>query len=274
LSPREQESNPNSRSSMLGRFIAATVAKKLKDKPDVLARMIELEIVDADFLEDFGSVDLETSIRRLGDELQARVIAEPSVLNDLRIRPLDFMRIEMDDQAPVNSISQVEQTIAFSDLEGFTNFTSRNGDVEASALLGDHYEAVDAIVRSRGGQIVKRIGDGHMLAFAEPAAAVMASLEMVESAPGPLRVRVGAHSGTVVVSEQDYFGHVVNVASRVTGVADGGTTLVTSVVRTGAGRLREVTFGLPRMELLEGIDEPVEVSEVRLESSRGSEVTH
>ena len=68
----------------------------------------------------------------------------------------------------------------FTDLEGFTRFTSRPGDEAAADLLAEHHRAVGPVVRSRGGRVVKRIGDGLMLAFPEPAAAVHAALELVD----------------------------------------------------------------------------------------------
>jgi len=70
----------------------------------------------------------------------------------------------------------------FSDLEGFTSFTSERGDLEASALLSDHYDAVESITRGKGGHVVKKIGDGHMLSFNAPSAAVMALLDLTAAA--------------------------------------------------------------------------------------------
>lgn len=57
-------------------------------------------------------------------------------------------------------------------------------------------------------------------------------------------------------------GHVVNVASRVADLADGGTSLITSEVRESAGTVPNVLFGHIRSERLAGLDEDVEVSEV------------
>ena len=61
------------------------------------------------------------------------------------------MRTEEPLGLPATSVSRVPLTVVFSDLEGFTSFTSDRGDLEASALLTDHYDVVEAIARSRGG---------------------------------------------------------------------------------------------------------------------------
>ena len=107
-------------------------------------------------------------------------------------------------------------TIVFTDLEGFTRFTADHGDDAAIALLDDHHKLVGPIVRSRGGRIVKRLGDGLMLLFPAGEAAVLAALELQETAPDPLRLRAGVHLGEAVVTRDDVMGHVVNVAARVT----------------------------------------------------------
>lgn len=107
---------------------------------------------------------------------------------------------------PDSSDAEVVRAVVFSDLEGFTAFTGERGDAEASALLRDHYDSVETLTRSRGGQVIKKIGDGHMLVFPSAESAVMASLDLVEAAPGPLRLRSGSHLGSVIEADGDYFG--------------------------------------------------------------------
>src|SRR5439155_20832638 len=108
-----------------------------------------------------------------------------------------------------------ELTVAFTDLEGFTAYTANEGDEAASRLLAEHHREVGPIVRSRGGKVAKRLGDGLLLTFPEPAAAVIACVELVGAEPAPLRLRAGIHLGDVVVTRDDVIGHVVNVAARV-----------------------------------------------------------
>jgi adenylate cyclase len=151
-------------------------------------------------------------------------------------------------------------TVGFTDLEGFTEFTAREGDEAASRLLVDHHRVVGPLVRSRGGRIVKRLGDGLLLTFPEPAAGVMAALELVDAEPAPLRLRAGLHSGSVVVLKDDVIGHVVNVAARVAEAASGGEVLVTkSIVTTAADDLPRATFGDATPTAFKGIDERLAV---------------
>jgi adenylate cyclase len=152
----------------------------------------------------------------------------------------------------------------FTDLEGFTRFTSRQGDDAAIALLADHHRKVGPIVRSRGGRIVKRLGDGLMLSFPAPEAAVLAALDLVTAAPAPLRMRGGVHCGDVVLTRDDLLGHVVNVAARVAESAKGGQVFVTSPVRDALRGFPGVTFTRTRRRSFKGVDEQVRVCRVEL----------
>jgi adenylate cyclase len=243
--------------------ISASLTEQLKDQPEAFSRLVELGLVDPDLLENPGELDLASTLRQFKDRISELAATEPSVLAQLEVRPLEVMRSDGADLSlpSKTTLVQVPLTVVFSDLEGFTSFTSERGDLEASALLTDHYDAVEAITKSRGGRVIKKIGDGHMLAFPEPAAAVMASLDLTEAAPRPLRLRAGAHRGPVVQTSDDLLGHVVNIASRVTDLAAGGESLITRQVREETGALPHVAFVHTRTERLEGVDEDVEVSE-------------
>jgi len=242
--------------------IAASLSDKFKENPEAFAKLVELGIVDPDILGRGEQIDLATTIRQFRDRIAEIAQAEPSVLASLDVRPLEIMASDKRDSPTGVGRALVPLTVVFSDLEGFTPFTSRRGDLEASALLTDHYDAVSSIVANRGGSVIKKIGDGHMLCFREPAAAVMATLDLVSLRPGPLRVRAGAHNGQVVKMDDDLLGHVVNVASRVTDLASGGMSIVTASVRDAAGRLPRVEFKNERVEELHGLDEMLAVCEV------------
>jgi adenylate cyclase len=149
--------------------------------------------------------------------------------------------------------------VVFTDLEGFTSWTERHGDEAASRLLVEHHRAVGPVVRSRGGRVVKRIGDGLLVTFPSSEAAVLAALELLDCAPAGLRLRAGVHWGEVALTRDDVIGHVVNVAARVTESASGGEVLTTSTVRDAVARLPGVSFGPPKVEHFHGLSEPVTV---------------
>jgi adenylate cyclase len=151
----------------------------------------------------------------------------------------------------------VEVTVAFTDLENFTSYTEAEGDDAARRLLIDHHRKSGSIVRSRGGQVVKRLGDGLMLSFPAPEAAVLACLELGKTAPLPLRA--GIHGGTVLLTGDDIVGRVVNLAARVTECAKGREVVVTDHVRNAVGDLRGVAFEGPYSHRFKGIEDMVPV---------------
>ncbi len=245
--------------SGLREVITARVAGSLE--PEKLKRLVEIGIIDDRALTRLpDDLSYEDAIRRFRDQI-AEVVAEaPSMLGQLEIRPFDVLTAGA---GPSTEDETIDLAVVFSDLEGFTSFTQDHGDTSTKSMLTDHYDAVDAIVRSRGGRVLKTLGDGHMIRFNEPAASVMACVDLVEGNQTPLPLRVGGHFGSVIPTGADLLGHVVNVASRVADLAEGGQSLVTSRLRDAAGRLPDVVFGYPRPASVQGLEDPVEVCLVR-----------
>jgi adenylate cyclase len=192
--------------------------------------------------------------------LERAVERRPSTLATLGLSAVQLLSTPA---GPVRSTEQgttEQRVVMFTDLEGFTRYTAREGDEAAGALLTEHHRAVGPIIRSRGGKVVKRLGDGLLLTFFEPEAAVLAGLELIEAEPGPLKLRAGVHLGEVLVVPDDVIGHVVNVAARVTELARGGQVLLTTDVRDAVGDdLDAVAFSRTRKRSLKGLDAPVGV---------------
>ncbi len=103
---------------------------------------------------------------------------------------------------------------------------------------------LDSVIRlvlpESGGRLVKSLGDGMMLAFAEPRHAVAASLAIQrECARSEVDVdprqriwlRIGAHVGEHVAGSIDVYGHSVNVAARLASLAGPGEVIVSADVR-------------------------------------------
>src|SRR5437764_9107491 len=87
-------------------------------------------------------------------------------------------------------------TVMFTDIAGFTAYAATRGDRAAARLLHRHDRAVLPAIRRHSGRILKRLGDGLMVAFASPAAALRAALEMQQAARG-VRLRIGIHAGEI-----------------------------------------------------------------------------
>jgi WD40 repeat protein/DNA-binding SARP family transcriptional activator len=103
------------------------------------------------------------------------------------------------------------------------------------AVVAQHDRIVLGAVEEAGGRVVKRVGDGIDLAFADVGAAVTAAGEiqrlLSEADWGelePLRVRIAVDLGEVEVRDGDYFGPVMNRAGRMLAAAHGGQVLLSA----------------------------------------------
>jgi adenylate cyclase len=128
-----------------------------------------------------------------------------------------------------------EMAVCFADLVGFTRL---GGELEAGQLgsvavkLGELATgAAKPPVR-----LVKTIGDAAMLVSPEPGALVEVALALVEGAQEAElpSVRAGLAMGPALLRAGDFYGHAVNLASRVTGIARPGSVLCTKEVRDAA----------------------------------------
>ena len=238
------------------RSLAERLAAVVRRDTDFADLAIEVGLVDRRWLEDPGAgpVSSATPIEVVERFLSRSVEQHPSTLGKLGLNALQLMAFERADD---HDGAPQPVTVVFTDLEGFTAFTSEHGDEAAIALLADHHRAVGPVVRGRGGRLVKRLGDGLMLTFPSPEAAVLAALELVETSPDPLRLRAGVNHGDAVVTLDDVLGHVVNVAARVTETAEGGQVVVTEAVREAMEEASQLTFDAPHEATLKGITDPV-----------------
>jgi adenylate cyclase len=142
-----------------------------------------------------------------------------------------------------------EISVLFADLEGFTSFSERHQPAEVTEMLNAYFEVVvPPIVGRFGGEVERIIGDALMVTFNKkgdqpdhPRRAASAGLALQKSAsqlaeahPGWPRFRVGINSGPVSLSllgtegarTHTVIGDIVNVASRLEGIAPGGQVAI------------------------------------------------
>ena len=240
--------------------LAQRIAGMLRKDPELLSEMVELGLVRREWLDDPAAEQMTTAAPMEVAErwLERSVEQRPSLLSKLGLGAIQQLSTSSDAAGDDGMPSRL--AVAFTDIEGFTAYTAQEGDEAASRLLADHYKATGPIVRSRGGHISKRLGDGLLLTFPSAEASVLACLEMVETEASPLRLRAGIHVGDVVVADDEIIGHVVNVAARVAESAKGGEVLVTSDVRDAASDLPGVSFSRARGKSFKGVGDKVLVS--------------
>jgi class 3 adenylate cyclase len=156
--------------------------------------------------------------------------------------------------------------LVFTDVEASTAIVRDLGDAAARSILRRHDDVIRETLRSSSGIEVERDGDGFMLAFTLASRAVAFSVGLHRAIAGgfgagserELKVRIGIDTGEVMAEERGYFGTTVIRASRISGLAVGGQTLVSeatrSVVEPVAASLPEpVVFRLAGDHELKGL---------------------
>jgi class 3 adenylate cyclase len=156
-------------------------------------------------------------------------------------------------------------TLLFTDLVGSTELIDRLGDEAGDRLLRDHFAILREAAKEHGGQEVKSLGDGLMLAFASALSALACAVRMqrriaasVDEAGGEaVGLRIGLNAGEAISAEGDYFGRPVVVAKRLCDRAGRGQILVSDVLRSLVGDRAEYRFIALGALQLKGFADPV-----------------
>lgn len=125
--------------------------------------------------------------------------------------------------------------VGFADIVGYTSLSRRIALDELETLLERFEDDTFAAVTSRGGHVIKTLGDAVMFSHTDSAAAAEVAIAIHRLSEGervpPLRV--GLARGPVLTRLGDVFGEPVNIAARLAGSARPGTTLVDEAVAEG-----------------------------------------
>jgi adenylate cyclase len=125
----------------------------------------------------------------------------------------------------------VEATFLFVDLKDFTAYAEASGDPAAISAIDDLFGVV---TRERGttGQLVKSLGDGAMLVYDDPAAAVASDARVISAmrVPAAPGMHASVHRGIAIARSGDYFGSSVNLAARLLAFAQRDELLATHEV--------------------------------------------
>ncbi len=134
---------------------------------------------------------------------------------------------------PAPVADRVLATILFTDIVGSTETARTLGDSAWSRLVEQHHVVVRRELDRFAGEEIDTAGDGFFAVFDGPARGIRCALS-IQHALSPLgvQVRAGLHTGEVErVRGEKPRGIAVNVAARVSGIAESGETLVTATVR-------------------------------------------
>ena len=183
---------------------------------------------------------------------------------------------------------ELEVTVLFSDIRGFSTMAERLSAREIAEIVGRHLGAMAEVVTEHGGTIDKFQGDAVMVIFGAPdplpdhaERALRCAIAMQrrqaelnaqgwgEAAVEDLLVGIGVNTGQVIAGavggggrlEYTVVGDAVNVASRLQSEAGGGEIIASASTVRAADGIECEPVGLRQVK---GREEPVEVFRVRV----------
>ena len=185
-------------------------------------------------------------------------------------------------------------TVMFCDMEGFTTLSEKLGIEEVYTIIDQVYEILIHKVHDFEGTVNEMTGDGIMALFGAPIALEDADQRAIRSALAihremtkfgdkkkqdqlnipPIKMRIGIHTGPVIVGtlgndlrvEFKAVGDTVNLASRVEGLAEPGTTYVSEdIFKLSEGFFRFESLG---EKDIKGKKKPIRVYRVIAPSTR------
>jgi adenylate cyclase len=199
-------------------------------------RVREMLPGDAEFGDPLSTAGSEQP-QVVGRRLSALTSERPGLLRETGLSALQVWESISEKQGRGRGKERL--AIVFTDLAEFSEWALKAGDDEAVRLLRDVDCAMEPAMRERGGRVVKRMGDGMMAVFDEPADA----LEALHDARSRLadvtadgynpRFRAGLHVGKPRKLGGDYFGVDVNVAARLAEQASPDEVLVSDAALRG-----------------------------------------
>jgi predicted ATPase len=121
-------------------------------------------------------------------------------------------------------------TFVFTDIEGSTRLLHELGDEAYAQTLAGHRRVVRAAF-GRGREVDTQ-GDAFLYAFERASDAVAACSEVTAALEdGPIRVRIGVHTGEPIATEEGYVGVDLHRAARIAAAGHGGQVVVSQTTR-------------------------------------------
>ena len=150
--------------------------------------------------------------------------------------------------------------ILFADVVGYTALMQKNEDA-ASVWLKRFQGDLNEQVELFGGQIVNFYGDGALCTFQSPLDAMRCAIQLqseFQNEPS-VPVRIGIHSGTVVIEGEKVYGNSVNIASRIESMGVPGAILVSKKIRDELRNQPDLLMPSLGSFEFKNVEEPLEV---------------
>lgn len=118
--------------------------------------------------------------------------------------------------------------ILAADVVGYSKLMDEDEARTLEALTELRKTLFEPVVAARGGNVVKRMGDGWIVEYPSVSDAVGCAIEIQTGLANHeiIKLRIGIHTGDVTFQNEDIFGDGVNVAARLESLAEPGQVLI------------------------------------------------
>lgn len=152
--------------------------------------------------------------------------------------------------------------IMFTDIVGYTKQMSEDED-KAFALIKKKRDLLLPLIEKHEGKLIKEIGDGTLTRYFNADDAIDCASRFQSKTGEDLNVRVGIHTGEVIIDNEDVFGDVVNVASRLESIAVPGSVLVSKETVDKLEMSKDFELVSLGMQSLKGIGRLIQVYAIK-----------
>jgi class 3 adenylate cyclase len=246
------------------RILARALAKKPEDR---YARA-------GDMAKDLRAVLSGAGVAGTEDESSARTVlagetGNPRAASSGAVAPADLNSL-LEQRERLEKLVQEKfmrrLTVMFTDFKGSMEIAEAYGDLEGRAMIKRYHDAAAAAIKTNGGVLVKTMGDGTLSHFESPLSALRAASAIQRGMDEynrsgkfntPLLVRVGLHTGEVILEKNDIFGDAVNTASRFGSSAHPGEILISEDTFAALEDKAEIYCRFRDEVMLKGKKEPV-----------------
>ncbi|MDN5278010.1 MAG: adenylate cyclase [Clostridiales bacterium] len=247
----------------LGMIIKEPLIEYIEELENEIDRKALVDLIE--------SVGGEVDPNLLRAKGEAKIVLSDSHLDDV----LERRRAALEELEKYDEIIKTSHTmdlaIMFTDVKGYTAFSSKASLSEVMSMLKQHDEILKPVFDKYSGEALKKIGDAFLVVFENHNNAVLAAIEIQRQLNAfntnipeerRLAIRIAINSGSVIRTEGDVLGDSVNLASRLEGIGEAFEIIISenTLQRINRSIFEIEDYG---QHQLKGIDNPVKAYRVK-----------
>lgn len=173
---------------------------------------------------------------------------------------------------PDSHLKRKLTAVLLADVVGYSRLMSVDEESTHCTVIDHVKSVIEPKVGENNGRLIRTMGDGFLIGFDSAMDAVSCGLDIQQQLSKHqigiarnkrIQLRIGINTGDVIIDDRDVYGHNVNIAARLEGIAKPGEIYVTSAVRDQLQGYPELSFESRGYRRIKNIDRPIRVFRVR-----------